>query len=122
MKAYTRYSYFVERKLGLGRTGKRLAHGAAVGGGVFAAGHYGGVEIIQSNLIASVGAGVATGFLGTLALDAMLLDAEEEALMLQAEIEDADKEVTARLAVHFFGEAEPEPQAQSKSAARAAKA
>ena len=116
MKAYTKYSNFMENTVGLGRNGKRLAHGAAVGGGVFAAGHY-GVQVIQDNTLAAVGAGVVTGFLGTLALDAMLLDTEQEAFMLQAKIEGSDKEVQARLLAHYMGE--PVPEAQPKRAAKA---
>lgn len=102
MRAYTKYSNFMENTVGLGRNGKRIAHGAAVGGGVFVAGHYGGVEIIQNNMLAAVGAGVAGGFIGTIALDAMLLDAEQEALLLYSKFESADTETQARLAAEFF--------------------
>jgi hypothetical protein len=116
MKAYTKYSNFMENTIGLGRNGKRLAHGGAVGGGVFAAGHYGGVQVIQDNTLAAVGAGVVTGFLGTLALDLMLLDTEQEALLLKAQIEGSDKETQARLLAHFFGEGEPAPAASETPA------
>ena len=119
MKVYTKYSNFMENTVGLGRNGKRLAHGAAVGGGVFAAGHYGGVEVIQSNLVAAIGAGVATGFLGTLALDAMMLDSEQEALLLYAKFEDADKEVQARLTAEFFRNLPPETRAALEGAMEA---
>lgn len=111
MKAYTKYSNFMENTVGLGRNGKRLAHGGLVGGGVFAAGHYGGVEVIQSNLVASVGAGVATGFLGTLALDAMLLDSEQESLLLYAKFKNADKETQALLTAEVIQSLPPETQA-----------
>ena len=116
MKAYTKYSNFMENTVGLGRNGKRLAHGGLVGGGVFAAGHYGGVEIIQNNMLASVGAGVATGFLGTIALDAMLLDSEQEALLLYSKFTNADKEAQARLVAEVFQSLSPETKAALKDA------
>lgn len=97
MGIYTRYSYFMEEKLGLGRNGKRLAHGGVVAGGVFAAGRYGGVEIINQNMPAALAAGAATGFLGTVAADMLFIDAEQEALMRRQAILDSSPEVQKRL-------------------------
>ena len=81
MKVYTKYSFFVENTLGLGRNGKRLAHGGLAAAGTWAAGTYGGVEYINANMPqALVVAGVA-GVGVTVLADYALLDDHEEALM-----------------------------------------
>ena len=92
MNAYAKYSYFMEDTVGLGRNGKRIAHGGVVAGGVWAAGHYGNVEIINSNMPAALGIGAATGFLGTVAMDKLFIDAEQEFLMHRRRLSDADPE------------------------------
>ena len=43
------YHNFMESTLGLGRNGTHLVHGAAAGGLTWAAGKYGGVQVIQDN-------------------------------------------------------------------------
>jgi hypothetical protein len=97
MNAYTKYSGFMENSLGLGRNGKRLAHGGIVAGGTWAAGRYGGVEVINNNLPAALGIGAAAGFLGTVALDNMFIDDEQEYLLLVASLKEQDREVLAQL-------------------------
>lgn len=97
MNAYGKYSNFVENSLGLGRNGKRLAHGAAVGGGVWAAGRYGGVEVINNNMPVAIGAGVVGGTLLTVAADAMWIDSAAEAEMMLDRILKESPETQARL-------------------------
>lgn len=90
MRAYTRFSYFVEDTLELGRNGKRAAVGGIAAGGTFAAGHYGGVEVINNNMPqAIIGAAVA-GFGLTMLADFALIDDHEEALMSLARLENAN--------------------------------
>lgn len=43
------YYNFMENKAGLGKNGTHLVHAGAAGGATWAAGHYGGVEIISGN-------------------------------------------------------------------------
>lgn len=43
------YYNFMENKMGLGKNGTHLVHAGAAGGATWAAGHYGGVEIISEN-------------------------------------------------------------------------
>jgi hypothetical protein len=97
MNGYTKYSGFMENSLGLGRNGKRLAHGGIVAGGTWAAGRYGNIEIINNNLPAALGIGAAAGFLGTVALDNMFIDDEQEYLLLVASLKEQDREVLAQL-------------------------
>jgi hypothetical protein len=122
MNAYGKYSNLVENTLGLGRNGKRIAHGAAVGGGVWAAGRYGGVEVINNNMPVAIGAGVVGGTLLTVAMDAMWLDSAAEAEMLSERIKHSSPETQARLlaeAESLFGKQEekPEQKATTKRAA-----
>jgi len=97
MNAYTSYSYFMEETVGLGRNGKRLAHGGVVAGGTWAAGRYGGVEIINNNLPAALGIGAAAGFLGTVAMDKMFIDSEQEALMRIQKYRDSNPEIQKKV-------------------------
>jgi hypothetical protein len=97
MNAYGKYSNVMENTLGLGRNGKRLAHGAVVGGGVWAAGHYAGVEVINNNLGTAIGGGAVAGVLLTVAADAMWLDSEAEAEMMLDRILKESPETQARL-------------------------
>jgi hypothetical protein len=100
MNAYTKTSYFLEETVGLGRNGKRLGVGAGVGAGTWAAGHYGGVEIINNNMPVAVGGAVAVGFVGTLIADNLFIDDEQEALILRQKVLDADPEVQMELLTH----------------------
>ena len=43
------YYNFLENKAGLGKNGTHIAHSAAAGGATWAAGKYGGIEMIQDN-------------------------------------------------------------------------
>jgi hypothetical protein len=81
MRAYTKYSFFVERSMGLGRNGKRLLHGGVAAAGTWAAGHYGGVEIINNNMPQAIVAGGVAGVGLTVLADFALLDDHEQALM-----------------------------------------
>lgn len=81
MRAYTKYSFFMERSLGLGRNGKRLAHGGLAAAGTWAAGHYGGVEIINQNMPQAIVAGGVAGVGLTVLADMALIDDHEQALM-----------------------------------------
>ena len=97
MNAYTSYSYFMEETVGLGRNGKRLAHGGVVAGGTWAAGRYGGVEVINNNLPAALGIGAAAGFLGTVAMDKMFIDSQQEALMRIQKYRDSNPEIQKKV-------------------------
>lgn len=81
MRAYTKYSFFVENSLGLGRNGKRLLHGGIAAGGTWAAGHYGGVEVINNNMPQAIAIGGVAGVGLTVLADFALLDDREQALM-----------------------------------------
>jgi len=43
------YYNFLENKCGLGKNGTHLVHAGAAGGATWAAGHYGGIEVISGN-------------------------------------------------------------------------
>jgi|SaaInlStandDraft_6_1057023.scaffolds.fasta_scaffold00043_14 hypothetical protein len=90
MSGYAKYNLFVEDGLGVGPNGRRALHGVAVAGGVWAAGTYGGIEIIQENMIPAIGAGFVGGFIGTFAADAMLLDDGQKALMALERLRKAE--------------------------------
>jgi hypothetical protein len=94
---YSNASYFLEEKVGLGRNGKRLSVGAGVGAGTWAAGHYGGVELINENMPFAIGAGVTAGVVGTALMDHLMIDAEQEALMELRRFQDKPKEVQDKL-------------------------
>lgn len=81
MRAYTKYSFFIERKVGLGRNGKRLLHGAAGAGAVYAAGYYGDVTYINENMPQALVIGGATGVIATVIADSVLITDHEQALM-----------------------------------------
>ncbi len=93
LNTYAKYSNFMENTVGIGRNGKRAVNGGVVAGGTWAAGHYGGVEVINNNLPTALAVGAAVGFLGTVAMDHMLLDAEQEALLLAERYSASGKEV-----------------------------
>jgi hypothetical protein len=93
MGLYAKYSGFVENKLGLGRTGKRLAHGGATAGGTWAAGHYGGVEIINQNMPAALIGGAAAGIIGTVAMDHLFLSDEDQSNLLLDLVKQSSEEV-----------------------------
>ena len=94
---YAKGSYFVEDTLGLGRNGKRLGVGAGVGAGTWAAGHYGGVEIINNNMPVAIGVTVVAGVAGTVLMDHLMIDAEQQALMDRDRLLSRAKEVQEKL-------------------------
>lgn len=94
---YAKGSYFVEDTLGLGRNGKRLAIGAGAGAGTWAAGYYGGVEVINNNMPVAIGAGVVAGVVGTALMDRLMIDAEQQALMDRDRLLSRAKEVQEKL-------------------------
>ena len=98
MKLYTKYSDFMENTLDLGRNGKRAVHGGAAAAGTWAAGTYGGVEIISQNMPVAMGVGAAVGFLGTVALDKMIITPEEEAKLIRSRVMRQEKKTLALLA------------------------
>jgi hypothetical protein len=97
MNAWTKYSGFVEDTLGLGRNGKRLAHGAIAAGGTYAAGRYAGIEAINNNMPVALAAAGGTGVALTVAADVMFIDAEQEALLHTRRIKNASPEVRKHL-------------------------
>lgn len=88
MKAYTKYSYFVEKTCGLGRNGKRVLHGGVAAGATYGVGHYLGTEVIVNNPMTSMAIAAGAGFVGTAILDSVLLDKEEILKMRMAELEE----------------------------------
>lgn len=98
MKFYTKYSDFMENTLDLGRNGKRAVHGGAAAAGTWAAGTYGGVEIISQNMPVAMGVGAAVGFLGTVALDKMIITPEEEAKLIRSRVMRQEKKTLSLLA------------------------
>lgn len=94
---YAKGSYFVEDTLGLGRNGKRLAVGVGTGAGTWAAGHYGGVEIISENMPVAIGVTVVAGVAGTVLMDHLMIDAEQQALMDRNRLLSRAKEVQEKL-------------------------
>jgi chromosome segregation ATPase len=98
MKFYTKYSDFMENALDLGRNGKRAVHGGAAAAGTWAAGTYGGIEVISQNMPVAMGVGAAVGFLGTVALDKMVITPEEEAKLVRSRAMRQEKKTLALLA------------------------
>jgi myosin heavy subunit len=98
MKFYTKYSDFMENTLDLGRNGKRAVHGGAAAAGTWAAGTYGGIEIISQNMPVAMGVGAAVGFLGTVALDKMVITPEEEAKLIRSRATRQEKKTLEVLA------------------------
>lgn len=97
MSAYGKYSNFVENSLGIGRNGKRILHGGATAAGTWAAGHYGGVEMINNNMTTALVGGAAVGVVGTIAMDHLFLSEEEEANLLLSAAQQASDEVQEAL-------------------------
>jgi len=87
MNAYTSYSNLIENKMGIGRNGKRALHGGIAAAGTWAAGHYGGVGIIATNMPTAIGIGAATGFLATVAADKLFIDDTQEFLLELSRVE-----------------------------------
>lgn len=97
MNAWTKYSGFVEDTLGLGRNGKRLAHGGLAAGATYAAGRYGGIEAINNNMPVAMAAAGGTGVALTIAADVMFIDAQQEALLHRRRLQNASPEVRKHL-------------------------
>lgn len=97
ISAYGKYSGFVENTLGIGRNGKRVLHGSATAAGTWAAGHYGGIELINNNMPTALIGGAVAGVLGTVAMDHLFLSEEDEASLLLSAAQQASDEVQAQL-------------------------
>jgi hypothetical protein len=97
MKAYTKYSYFVEKKMGLGRNGKRLLHGGVTAGATYGVGKYLGTEAIVDNPLASMAVAAGVGIVGTAILDATVMDKQEMLKMRLAELDEMTKKEQVEL-------------------------
>ena len=86
MKAYTKYSYFVEKKMGLGRNGKRLLHGGATAGATYGVGKYLETGVIVDNPLTSMAVAAGVGVISTVVLDATVMDKKEMLKMRLAEL------------------------------------
>jgi hypothetical protein len=93
LNMYSKYSYFAEETLGLGRNGKRVAHAGGAAAGTWAAGNYGGLELVNNNLPVALAVGAGAGALLTAALDHLFIDTEQEALMFAKKLAEIDEEV-----------------------------
>ena len=91
MKAYTKYSYFVEKKMGLGRNGKRLSHGGIAAGATYGIGKYLDTEVIMDNPLTSMAVAAGVGILGTAVLDATVMNKQEMLKMRLAELDEMTK-------------------------------
>ena len=91
MKAYTKYSYFVEKKMALGRNGKRLLHGGVAAGATYGVGKYLGTEAIVDNPLTSMAVAAGVGIVGTAILDATVMDKQEMLKMRLAELDEMTK-------------------------------
>jgi hypothetical protein len=91
MKTYTKYSYFVEKKMALGRNGKRLLHGGVAAGATYGVGKYLGTESIVDNPLTSMAVAAGVGIVGTAILDATVMDKQEMLKMRLAELDEMTK-------------------------------
>jgi hypothetical protein len=99
MKNYTQYSFMIEESLQLGRTGKRLLHGAGAAGATIGIAKFGEVSQILENPIKSALIAGATGVVLTVVADHLILDATEMRKFYAKKISGMDQQLVSEIAV-----------------------